>query len=124
VLGVDLLNNVKMKPFIILKGKTTRCLKDIPLNESYELSYQEKSWCSDYQFIKFLLSLPNDKRILLLYDNFRGHKTKKVTEFIKTHLPLVEILLLPPNTTSILQPLDVGINKSVKSNVKNKYINW
>ena len=124
ILGIDLLNNIQMKPFIIFKGKTTRCLQDIPLMESYELSYQEKAWCSDYQFIKFLSSLPKDKKILLLYDNFRGHKTEDVTKFLKTHLPLVDILLLPPNTTSIMQPLDIGINKSVKSHIRSKYTDW
>jgi len=124
VLGIDLLDRIKMKPFIIMKGKTERCLKDIPFSESYNLSFQENSWCTDYQFIKFLSALPTDKKILLIYDNFGGHKTDNVTNFLKKHLPLVEVLLLPPNTTSILQPLDVGINKSFKSHIRKKYLKW
>lgn len=59
-----------------------------------------------------------------MYDNFKGHTTKKVIDYINGELPLVEVLLLPPNTTSILQPLDVGINKPFKNYIKNKYADW
>jgi hypothetical protein len=89
MLVIDLLNNIKMKPFIISKGKTQRCLNGVPLSESYELSYQPNSWCTDDQFIRFISLLPKDKKILLLYDNLRGHKTKKVMDFMKTNLLLV-----------------------------------
>jgi hypothetical protein len=83
ILGVDLLNQVNMKPFIIFKGKTNKCLENIPTNNSYELSFQANSWCPDDQFIKFLSNLPKNNKMLLLYDNFRGHKTEKVDNFIK-----------------------------------------
>lgn len=124
VLGVDLFRNIKMKPLVILKGKTKRCLKNIPDNDMCETSFQTNSWCTDDQFIKFLSFLPKNKKILLLYDNFRGHKTPKVVEFLKINLPFVDVFHLPPNTTSILQPLDVGVNKSFKSTIKRQYINW
>lgn len=71
VLGVDLLNNIKMKPLIIFKGKTKRCLNNIPTNDAYNLSYQENAWCSENQFIQFLSSLPKNKKILLLCDKYR-----------------------------------------------------
>jgi hypothetical protein len=124
ILGIDLFNNIQMKPFIIFKGTTEKCVEDIPLRVSYDISYQKNSWCTDDQFIKFLSSLPKDKKILLLYDNFRGHRTDKVNDFIEKNFPMIEILLLPSNTTPILQPLDVGINKPFKSYIKNKYLGW
>jgi DNA-binding transcriptional regulator YiaG len=124
ILGVDLLNNIKMKPFVIFKGTTKKCVEDIPLSVSYNISYQGNSWCTDDQFIKFLSSLPKDKRILLLYDNFKGHRTDKVNNFLKEKFPMIKVLLLPSKTTPILQPLDVGINKPFKSYIKNKYLDW
>ena len=41
-----------------------------------------------------------DRKILIVCDNFSGHKVNNLSH-IKIHL-------LPPNTTSILQPLDLG----------------
>lgn len=40
VLGVDLLNNIRLKPLVIFKGKTHRCLNNIPKSDKYNLSYQ------------------------------------------------------------------------------------
>ena len=31
---------------------------------------------------------------------------------------------MPPNTTAVLQPVDVGVGKSLKSFVKNEFHNW
>ena len=124
ILGIDLLRKINMIPLIILKGKTKRCINHIPLKDSYTLSYQENAWCDEDQFIKFLSSLPKNKKILLLYDNFKAHITKKVIDYIHNEYPLIDVLLLPQNTTSILQPLDIGVNKLVKGHIKNEYINW
>jgi hypothetical protein len=124
ILGIDMMNNIKMKPFIIFKGKTERCLKNIPVGDEYILSYQKNSWCDENQFKKFIFVLPKDKKILLIYDNFRAHLTDDVKKFIKEKFPLIETITLPPNTTPILQPLDVGINKPFKEYIKKKYNLW
>ena len=82
VLGIDLLGNTKINPLIIFKGKSNRTLKNIPQSDFYELSYQKKAWCIEVQFIKFLSLLPKNKKILLICDNFKGHKTDTVIEFL------------------------------------------
>ena len=63
----------------------------------------------------FFVSLPKGKRGLLLLDNaierfdgMQGDITKSLDKF------RIDILLLPPNSSSILQPNDLGINKPVK----------
>lgn len=124
ILSVDYLNNLNIKPFIIFKGTTPKCLKGVNIDDNYVLSYQRNSWCTAEQFILFLKTLPKDKNLLLIFDNFSGHVTPSVKEFIKTEYPLVKVITLPPNTTSILQPLDVAINKPFKAYIKSNYITW
>ena len=103
ILGIDLLNNVQIDPFIVLKGKTTRCLKNIDIKQNCNISYQINSWCTEQTFIEFLSKFPKDKKILLLFDGFRAHTTEKVKNFLQNKYPLINFEVLPPNSTSILQ---------------------
>jgi len=59
---------------------------------------------------------------LLIMDNFSAHKT----ETVKSTLAKVrtEPMFLPFNTTPIMQPLDVLINRSFKSRVSTLYDHW
>ena len=122
ILGVDLLKNKKANPLAIFKGNTERSIKKI--NSKCNKTYQRNAWCTETEFIEFISSLPKDKKILLICDNFKAHKTETVLKFLENEYPLLKIKYLPPNTTSILQPLDVGINKTFKSYIKKKYIEW
>ena len=36
----------------------------------------------------------------------------------------VEVEFIPPGCTGLVQPVDVGYNKSFKTNVKDQYMNW
>ena len=49
-----------------------------------------------------------DFKALLIIDNAPGHPTDL------TH-PNVQVVILPPNTTSIIQPLDQGIISTFKA---------
>lgn len=55
------------------------------------------------------------RTILLILDNCSSHP--------KMNLTNIEMLFLPPNTTSILQPLDLGIIKNFKHNYRKSLVN-
>lgn len=50
-------------------------------------------------------------KVLLLVDNAPGHPIEE----LKTFHPQIDVLFFPPNTTSLLQPLDQGVIKCFKS---------
>lgn len=57
-----------------------------------------------------------EKKVLLILDNFSGHKPTADVAF--PPLENTELLYLPPNTTSRLQPLDAGIIKDFKTHYR------
>jgi len=54
--------------------------------------------------------------ILLIIDNCSSHNC------VPRHLEHVKVLFLPPNTTSILQPLDQGIIHAVKRHYRARVV--
>ena len=70
-------------------------------------------------FRPFFASLPEGKRGLLLIDNARAHFDGIQGDIAKSLDKLrVDILLLHPNSSSILHPNDLGINKPIKKNLE------
>ena len=59
----------------------------------------------------------SNRNVILLIDNAVGHNT--TTDL---NLSNVKLLYLPPNTTSVLQPLDAGIIKCFKCLYKKKLV--
>ena len=56
------------------------------------------------------------KRSLLLWDQFRAHKTDKVKDVLKNLK--ISLAMIPGGLTSVLQPLDVVLNKPFKDRLK------
>jgi len=55
---------------------------------------------------------------LVIMDNFKGQVTATISN---NHL---HVCLLPPNTTDLLQPMDLSVNKPAKSFLKNEFSEW
>ena len=75
-----------------------------------DYKYSKKSWMTSIIFNKWLLDWDlqlekSNKNILLVIDNCPSNK-------ITIELKNIEIYYLPPNVSSLYQPLDQGIIKS------------
>ena len=117
----------KIPALVILPGKGKKKLKiDQPENLRIEFreegSYMDRDvmmkW-ANYTFRNFARELPPNKRGMLLIDNFKGHLSDDIENYIKTFR--FDILKFPANTTKYLQPMDLAVNRSMKSFYSQKW---
>ena len=67
------------------------------------------------------LKLPPSHPALLLFDNFKGQYTEKLLKLLDTKI--INAVLIPPNCTDRLQPLDLSVNKTAKDFCTNAFKN-
>lgn len=101
----------KRKLFVIGKSKNPRCFKHVK-NLPVNYSANKKSWMTSELFETEMRRWDRElgiqkRRILLLVDNCPAHPVLSGLENIK-------LVFLPPNTTSVLQPMDQGVIRSLK----------
>lgn len=96
---------------VIGKSHKPRCFKNVKkLPVDYKAN--KKAWMTSDLFQEYLrkwdkeLSLKK-RKIVLLVDNCTAHIEPKNLDYIK-------LVFLPPNTTSVLQPMDQGVIRSLK----------
>jgi hypothetical protein len=105
-----------LPPWIISKSKNPRAFSGQDLSRlSVKYTYSAKAWMTNPIFNQYLKELDGyfkrrDRKIVLFLDNAPVHIVDKAT--ILTN---VELRYFPPNLTSVLQPLDAGIIRSLKA---------
>jgi len=109
----------KLTPWVIGKSRKPRCLRGVNLdNVVYRSS--PKAWMVNPIFNEYLLTLNQKmfnegRKILLFVDNAPVHLIDGDTEAQLTNL---KVIFFPPNLTSVVQPLDGGIIRSLKANIR------
>ena len=96
-----------MQPLVIGKAKSPRCFKGINVSDlSLTWRWNRKAWMTSTIFQEWLLGIDRllgmrNRKILLFADNASCH--------LPPELVNIKLQFLPPNTTSLTQPLDQGI---------------
>ena len=70
----------------------------------------------------FIVTAPPGIVPLLYLDSFRVHMMGSVVSAIQAIG--IEVEFIPPGCTGLVQPVNVGYNKSFKAKVKDQYMNW
>jgi hypothetical protein len=100
----------KRKLLVMGKSKHPRCFKNIK-HLPVKYTHNRKAWMTSDIFISEIRQWDNELKIrtIVLMDNSTAHPKMNNVKNIK-------LVFLPPNTTSMLQPLDQGIINNLKVN--------
>ncbi|KAM7294007.1 pogo transposable element with KRAB domain [Ixodes scapularis] len=121
----------KLAPYIILKRKNM--LKNETFLKDVIVRVQEKGWMTSelmQDWIRVVwqqrpgASLGGFKstKSMLMLDALHGHLTPEVKAELDSNN--CDLVVVPGGTTSVLQPLDVSVNKPFKENLRQEYEEW
>lgn len=108
------------KPLVIGKAENPRCFKNVR-KENFPIVWKsnKKAWMTTRIMEEWLIQLDRKmmiqkRKILLFLDNATCHPNIKLSN--------IELVFLPPNTTSHTQPLDQGIINSFKVHYRTRML--
>ena len=109
----------KLPMFVIGKAKKPRGFKNIK-TLPYRYRAQKKSGMDGVLFQEWVRDLnkmfeSEKRKVALIIDNCPAHP-------IIDHLSHVKLVFLPPNTTSVSQPMDQGIIRCLKANYRKRVV--
>ena len=125
-----------LPPQLIYEGKTSRCLPHHEFPSSWHITKTEKHWSNEHTMKEYFeriifpyieekrseLKLSNDQPALLIYDNFKAQCTSSLLRLLDRHN--INVIMIPPNCTDRLQPLDLSLNKAAKDFLRRKFREW
>ena len=68
------------------------------------------------------LDQSDDYPAVAIFDNFKGQLTERVTQVLEENN--IQSVLIPANHTGELQPMDISVNKVIKSFICNRFSEW
>lgn len=119
MVAANMSGTAKKKLLVIGKSQRLRCFKNVRhLPVDYESN--RKAWMTGDIFTKWARAWDREltkknKKILLLVDNCPAHPHI-------ADLKSITLVFLPPNTTSVLQPMDQGIIRALKAHFRKNLV--
>lgn len=116
----------KLKPMLIFKKKL---MPKGPFPDDVVIKTNTKGWMTQELMQEWIEDVwnkrehhdPDPSHSLLILDSARCHLTEGVRNVFKQHS---KVAVIPGGLTKILQPLDVGVNKPFKDNLRDGWERW
>ena len=119
-------NGEKLRPMVIFKRKTLPKLK---FPSGVFVHVHEKGWMDEEGVKLWIQHVWNmrpggltKKRSLLVWDMFRSHLTEKTKRRLQASN--TDTAVIPGGLTSVLQPLDVSLNKPFQDKLRQQWSEW
>ena len=121
---------------LIYGGKTNRCHPKFQFPLDWDITHSKKHWSNEDTMICYfenilvpyirktreLINVSDSSPALLIMDNFKGQVMPSIFDLLERHN--IHTCLLPANTTDLLQPFDVAVNKPAKDFLRRKFQEW
>ena len=137
VMGITM-SGVVLPPQILYQGKTVACHppKNVKFPSTWDIWHSETHWANEetvlryinkviipfVQHIKAHSHMAQSQPALLIMDIYKSHVTTSVLEFLKQN-GIIHVIV-PPNCTSELQPLDSIFNRVLKQKMAQNFNTW
>ena len=124
-------------PFqLIYAGKTSRCHPTYKFPDNWQITHSTKHWSNEDTMLQYIqdiiIPFVNETRqnigadekqpALAIFDHFKGQMTERVIQKLEDNY--LHSVLIPANYTGLLQPMDVSVNKVVKSYLRSEFSKW
>ena len=108
----------------IAKGRTRRCVHNRHLPPDMAGDFSDSGWQTEETFIRYieqyLVPYLGPEGGALVIDEYSAHATDNVMACLNEHH--IDLIVVPPGMTHVLQPLDVGVNAHVRRSAAKQYI--
>lgn len=117
-------NGEKLPPLVIFNGKTP---PDNPFKQQMVLAANKNAWITEALLLKWVnqiwnkVQFPPNSKPLLLLDQCSSHKKASIPPSLGKDTTLD---FIPAGCTSLVQPLDLSINKPFKDSLKKSFEEW
>lgn len=115
-------DGTKLPPYVVFKRKTLP--KNLNFPKEVVVRCQAKGWMDEQLVQDWLRTVWSKvgglsrRKSMLVWDSFRAHLSKPVCSTLRSIN--TECVVIPGGMTSMLQPLDVSINKPFKDRMRAK----
>lgn len=112
----------KLKPIVIGKGTTNRCLTKFSLKSDTIGAFSKSGWINESIMILVIDQIHKkvgDTKSVLLLDQYKAHRTERIREYANSKN--ITLVYVPIGMTGKYQPLDVTINGMLKAKMRKSY---